>query len=97
MNVFLFVVVYLILMNLAGFMFMGIDKWKAKKNSFRIPEATFFVISIAFGSLGTILGMFGFRHKTRHWYFVYGLPFILIIQLILIYLIYRSPIQFAIL
>jgi uncharacterized membrane protein YsdA (DUF1294 family) len=97
MSVLLFVIIYLILINLAGFIFMGIDKWKAKKHSFRIPESTFFVLSLAFGTLGTILGMFVFRHKTRHWYFLYGLPFILIIQLILIYLIYQSPIQFAIL
>jgi uncharacterized membrane protein YsdA (DUF1294 family) len=76
---------------------MGIDKYKAKKKTWRIPEATLFLFAIFGGSLGSTLGMFIFHHKTRHWYFRYGLPLILIVQLVCIYLLWRSPIQFSIL
>lgn len=75
---------------------MGIDKLKAKKRAFRIPEATLFILALFGGSLGTTLGMFLFRHKTRHWYFLYGMPIILIIQVILLAFLYYSPIEFSI-
>ena len=74
---------------------MGIDKRKAIKRAFRIPEATLFLIAILGGSIGSILGMYTFRHKTRHWYFVYGMPFILILQIALIVFIYNAPFQIA--
>ncbi len=73
---------------------MGIDKRKAKKGSFRIPEATLFSIAIIGGSIGSILGMFLFRHKTKHWYFVIGLPIIFVLQLGLMALLYFLPITF---
>ena len=73
---------YFIIMNLIGFALMGIDKYRAKKRSFRIPEATLFIVAIIGGSIGSIIGMYAFRHKTRHWYFVYGMPFILLLQII---------------
>ncbi len=73
---------------------MGIDKRKAKKGSFRIPEATLFSIAIIGGSIGSILGMFLFRHKTKHWYFVTGLPVIFVLQLGLMALLYFLPITF---
>ena len=73
---------------------MGIDKKKAKKRSFRIPEASLFIIAVIGGSLGTIAGMYFFRHKTRHWYFVYGMPAILILQIILALVLYFMPLQF---
>ena len=88
-----FVITYLSAINLAGFIFMGVDKYKAKRQAFRIPEATLFTLAVFFGSIGSILGMLIFHHKTRKWYFRYGMPAILLIQLILIYLIYRSPVQ----
>jgi uncharacterized membrane protein YsdA (DUF1294 family) len=72
------------LINLVGFLLMGIDKIKAKKRGFRIPEATLFVAAIFGGSIGTWIGMYLFRHKTQHWYFVYGLPTILAVQVIVI-------------
>jgi uncharacterized membrane protein YsdA (DUF1294 family) len=97
MGVILFISVYVIIMNIVGFSIMGIDKWKAKKRTFRVPEATLFIIAIIGGSIGSILGMYAFRHKTRHWYFVYGLPFIFILQVIILFLLYKSPLQFAIL
>ncbi len=73
---------------------MGIDKKKAKKRSFRIPEASLFIIAVIGGSLGTIAGMYFFRHKTRHWYFVYGMPAILVLHIILALVLYFMPLQF---
>lgn len=94
MDVVLTIIVYFICMNILGLMIMGIDKYKAKKKTFRIPEATLFAIAIFGGSVGTTLGMFLFRHKTRHWYFLYGMPLILLIQAAIVYILYRSPIEF---
>ncbi|MBQ5676326.1 MAG: DUF1294 domain-containing protein, partial [Lachnospiraceae bacterium] len=73
---------------------MGIDKRKAIKRAFRIPEATLFIVALIGGSIGSILGMFTFRHKTRHWYFLYGLPAILILQLVLAFFLFQLPVQF---
>lgn len=87
---------YLALMNLTGFAMMGIDKRKAVKKLWRIPEYTFFVVALIGGSIGTILGMRIFHHKTRHWYFAYGLPVILLLQVALIVFIANSPLQFSI-
>ena len=70
-------------MNILGFFLMGLDKHKAKKKVWRIPEVTLFTTAIFGGSLGTTLGMFLFHHKTRHWYFRYGLPLILLVQIAL--------------
>lgn len=95
MNSITFIAAYLIALNIYGFLIMGIDKHKAKVNAFRIPEATFFIVAFIGGSIGCILGMFIFRHKTRHWYFRYGLPLILILQIIVIILLWKSPIQFS--
>lgn len=58
---------------------MGIDKYKAIKDEWRIPEKTLFIIAILGGALGSWVGMYSFRHKTKHWYFVIGMPLILII------------------
>ena len=75
---------YLLLINLAGFAMMGIDKNRAKRGAWRIPEKTLFTCALLGGSLGTTLGMSTFRHKTRHWYFKYGMPLILVVQVVLI-------------
>lgn len=97
MHVITYISAYLILVNILGFVFMGIDKYKAKKRAFRIPEATLFIIAVIGGSIGSILGMYLFRHKTRHWYFVYGMPAILVFQLILVFvLFFYAPIEFKI-
>ncbi|HIS06103.1 MAG TPA: DUF1294 domain-containing protein [Candidatus Choladocola avistercoris] len=83
------VIIYLVLINLAAFVLMGLDKRKAKKNLWRIPEKTLFLSAILGGSAGAIAGMYVFHHKTRHWYFVIGMPLILVIQIGLgIWLIY---------
>lgn len=77
-------IVYLLLMNLAGMLSMGIDKQKAKKGAWRIPERTLFLIALLGGSLGSILGMQVFRHKTRHRQFVIGMPIIAVLQISLL-------------
>jgi len=74
---------YLLIVNIAGFVSMGIDKRRAVKKEWRTPEATLFLIAGIGGSIGSIIGMKHFRHKTKHWYFVIGMPFILIVQIIL--------------
>ncbi len=73
---------YLVIINAAGFLFMLIDKRKAQKNLWRIPERTLMTIAALGGSLGTLLGMYLFRHKTKHWKFTFGVPMILAIQII---------------
>lgn len=82
--------------NLIGFALMGIDKYKAKKRAFRIPEATLFIVAIIGGSIGSIIGMYTFRHKTRHRAFVYGMPFILIVQLVLLIALFNAPFEISI-
>lgn len=94
MDVTLLLVGYFLIINLIGFLTMGVDKRKAIKHTFRIPEATLFVLALIGGSLGTTLGMYVFRHKTRHWYFVYGMPAIFILQVIIALALYYSPLQF---
>ncbi|MCD8195602.1 MAG: DUF1294 domain-containing protein [Lachnospiraceae bacterium] len=74
---------YFIIVNIIGFALMGIDKRKARKQQWRIPEKTLFLAAIIGGSVGTLLGMYVFHHKTRHWYFVVGMPLILILQILL--------------
>ncbi len=97
MTVLEMIICYIAAVNMAGFLLMGIDKWKAKKRAFRIPEATLFIIAIIGGALGSILGMQLFRHKTRHWYFAYGMPAILAIHILLLVFALKGPIQFIIL
>lgn len=74
------VLIYLIIINLTGLFLMGLDKYKARKHLWRIPEKTLFLTALLGGSIGTLTGMHLFRHKTRHWYFVMGMPAILLIQ-----------------
>ncbi len=74
---------YLLFINLLAFSFMGIDKYKAKHHKWRISEKTLFVSAILLGSVGAIVGMYVFRHKTKHKQFVYGMPAIFIVQLLL--------------
>ena len=75
---------YLIVINVVTFLVYGIDKWKAKQGSWRISEATLLILAVIGGSIGALLGMKVWRHKTMHKKFKYGLPLILIIQIILI-------------
>lgn len=79
--------VYLFIINAAGFLLMLTDKRKAKKNTWRISEATLFLVAAIGGSLGSIAGMYTFRHKTKHLNFLLGMPLILAVQIILALLI----------
>ena len=82
--------IYLLLINAVGFLLMLIDKWKAKHNRWRIPEATLMWVAALGGSIGSLLGMYTVRHKTKHPKFTVGIPLILVAQLALaIYLIWR--------
>lgn len=93
MNSFDLIILYAVIVNMAGFIMMGVDKKKAIKRAWRIPESTLFVVAIIGGSLGSIIGMHLFHHKTRHWYFLYGMPVILALQIILILALVFSPIE----
>ena len=84
-------VIYLAAVNITAFILYGADKKKAKRGQWRIPEKTLLGIAAIGGSAGAILGMFLFRHKTKHWYFRYGLPAILIVQLALVYVLSGRP------
>ncbi len=70
----------LVLVNLVEFALMGWDKRQARRGEWRVRERTFFLLALLGGALGGIVGMQVFRHKTKHWYFRYGLPAILILQ-----------------
>ena len=82
------VIIYLLVVNLAGFAMMGIDKAKAIRHKWRIPEMTLFLVALLGGSIGSWIGMYTFRHKTKHIQFVVGIPFILVVQIGLVYLIF---------
>ena len=91
---------YLIFINVVTFLVYGIDKWKAKQGSWRISEATLLILAVFGGSIGALLGMKVWHHKTMHkggtrdvdnivggYQFKYGLPMILLAQIALIYFI----------
>ena len=73
-------IIYLIAINILTFLIFGIDKWKARKGKWRIPEATLIGLAIAGGSIGALLGMSLFRHKTQKRKFNLGIPAILLAQ-----------------
>ena len=93
MNAITLIIIYLVSVNCISFIIMGVDKHKARKRAWRIPESTLFVLALIGGSLGSIIRMHLFRHKPRHWYFLYGMPAILIIQVLLVLLLVTSPIE----
>jgi uncharacterized membrane protein YsdA (DUF1294 family) len=76
---------YLIAVNTLTFVAYGIDKWKAKQGSWRISEATLLTLAVIGGSIGALLGMKIWHHKTMHKKFKYGLPLILLVQIVLVY------------
>lgn len=81
---------YLLIINAFAFLLMLIDKRRAQKNKWRIPEKTLFLSAILGGSIGALAGMYTFRHKTRHLSFVIGMPVILTAHILLaIYLIMK--------
>ena len=71
---------YLLIINAVAFVTFGIDKFKAKRRAWRIPEKTLFGLALVGGSIGAMVGMLAFHHKTKHWSFVVGMPLILALQ-----------------
>jgi uncharacterized membrane protein YsdA (DUF1294 family) len=80
-----FVLCYFILINVIGIIIMGYDKRRAIKRKWRVPESNLFFIALIFGSIGSILGMYLFHHKTKHLKFTLGMPLILLIQILILY------------
>ena len=77
-----FLLVYLLIINALGFLLMLVDKYKAKKNKWRIPEKTLMLVAALGGSIGSLIGMYTVRHKTQHPIFTLGIPLILALQAI---------------
>lgn len=75
-----FAFLYLLIVNAAGFLSMLVDKLKAKKNLWRIPESSLLTIALIGGSVGSLVGMYTVRHKTKHLKFTIGVPLILVVQ-----------------
>ena len=80
--------IYLLVINVAGFVLMGWDKGKARKDQWRVPERNFFMIALLGGSLGCWIGMQKLHHKTKHPAVVVGIPVIFILQMILALILY---------
>ncbi len=78
-------IIYLIGINVVTFFIYGIDKWKARRGKWRIPEDTLIWLAIADGSIGALLGMYLFRHKTQHKKFTLGIPAIILVQAVIVY------------
>ena len=96
-TVLLYIIVYFLGVNLAGFIVFAIDKSRARRNAWRTPEATLFLFAIFGGSIGSLLGMYTFRHKTQKPKFYIGIPVILGIQiLIILYFLFLSRFTFMI-
>ena len=75
---------YILVMSIVAFCVCGADKFAAQRQKSRVPEKVLFLLSALGGSVGMYLGMFTFRHKTKHWYFVVGIPAIILVQAALI-------------
>ena len=75
---------YILVMSIVAFCVCGADKFAAQRQKSRVPEQVLFLLSALGGSVGMYLGMFTFRHKTKHWYFVVGIPAIILVQAALI-------------
>jgi uncharacterized membrane protein YsdA (DUF1294 family) len=76
-----YIILYFIVINLIGVGIMALDKFKAEKGKWRISEKTLFLVTLLGGGIGTIFGMYKFRHKTKKMYFTIGFPTILILEI----------------
>ena len=74
---------WLVCINAATFAVYGVDKRRARQGAWRVPEKTLFLLPLLGGSVGALAGMRVFHHKTKHWYFVWGIPLILLAQMAL--------------
>lgn len=81
-------VIYFIVVNIAGFISMWYDKRLAQQNSWRVSEKTLLMIAVVGGSIGSLIGMHKFHHKTKHVKFMYGIPVIIFLQIAII-IIYK--------
>ena len=86
----LILLIWFVGINLVAFLMMDVDKRRAKSKKPRIPEKTLFVTAALGGSIGAMLGMWTFRHKTKHRTFVYGMPLILLAQLVIVWVAVRG-------
>ena len=85
-----YLLIYLLIINAVGFVLMLVDKFKAKKKLWRIPEATLMTVAAIGGSIGSLLGMYTFRHKTKHYKFTVGIPLILVAQIfVAVWILFR--------
>ena len=92
-NITLYFIIYLIIINLIAFIAMYLDKRKARYGKWRIPEQSLFILALIGGSIGAIVGMYTFRHKTKKFRFSIGFPVILILQVVLIFSIWNDFIK----
>ncbi|WP_099191538.1 DUF1294 domain-containing protein [Tepidibacter mesophilus] len=88
-NLGIYLVYYYIIINIYGFIITGVDKRKARRRQFRTKELSFFVSSLLGGALGVVMGMTVFRHKTQKREFYIGIPSIFLLNLVVLFLIYR--------
>lgn len=79
-----YLLLWILVWTILAFALMGIDKWKAKREAWRVPEKVLFLSALAGGSIGALAGMALFRHKTLHWSFRIGMPAILVLQVVLL-------------
>ena len=80
-----YVIIYLLIVNVITFLLYGFDKWKAKRDKWRVPEKTLLMFAVVGGTIGAFAGMQVFRHKTKHAKFVIGVPLIFILQVALVW------------
>ncbi|MBR6539890.1 MAG: DUF1294 domain-containing protein [Bacteroides sp.] len=93
MNIVSLIICYLVAINIVAFFVYGIDKLKAKRNKWRIPESTLLLLAVIGGSIGALLGMKVWHHKTMHKKFTYGVPLIIVIQILFLnYLFFTSEV-----
>lgn len=83
------ILLYLLIVNAVSFLLMLVDKQKARRKLWRIPESTLFLMAAMGGSIGALAGMYTFRHKTRHLKFTLGVPAILVAQILAVFLLAR--------
>ena len=83
-----YIVIYLLSVNLITFLVYGLDKWKAKRDKWRVPEKTLILLAVIGGTIGALLGMQVLRHKTKHIKFTVGIPVILVAQLVLVWFLF---------
>lgn len=95
MKLYIVILSYILIVNIIAFVTMGMDKRKAQNHKWRIKEKTLFLVAAVGGSIGSILGMKHFKHKTKHKRFIYGLPILLLIQVLLGIVIFFGITQFA--